>query len=254
MTPFSNLGRTPTDFEWKELRAWLKDNPDQRSHLGDKRPDGKCFIGYDRHSRGGEIWASEERVIDCRERARINYARRKNADPEYLKTLLQRRKVQREANSELRLRDNESKRRWNKAHPEVDAAGRGRRQVVRRAKTTDLIHPDLDHSAAERIYAEAANLCRSTGIRHHVDHIIPITYGGWHHQQNLQILPHSVNMSKSNNPFWEHPDFKSWRSVPSELWPSALAPAYTALLAVPPVYLFSYFPALKRNRSAQEAA
>lgn len=42
------------------------------------------------------------------------------------------------------------------------------------------------------------NISRYMGENFHVDHIIPLSKGGLHHSNNLQILRASLNMEKSN--------------------------------------------------------
>mgnify|MGYP003122358691 FL=1 len=48
------------------------------------------------------------------------------------------------------------------------------------------------------IYKECAIITEETGVPHHVDHIIPISKGGKHHPDNLQILTATENIQKSN--------------------------------------------------------
>ena len=48
------------------------------------------------------------------------------------------------------------------------------------------------------IYEECRRMSEETGIAHDVDHIIPISKGGLHHQDNLQILTSSENKSKGD--------------------------------------------------------
>ena len=49
-----------------------------------------------------------------------------------------------------------------------------------------------------KIYEECGRISIETGILHHVDHIIPISKGGKHHPDNLQILTATENIIKSN--------------------------------------------------------
>ena len=49
------------------------------------------------------------------------------------------------------------------------------------------------------IYKECRRISEETGIPHHVDHIIPISKGGKHHPDNLQILTAEENIRKSNH-------------------------------------------------------
>ena len=48
------------------------------------------------------------------------------------------------------------------------------------------------------IYIKCKLINESTGIPHHVDHIIPVIKGGLHHPDNLQILTKFENLSKGS--------------------------------------------------------
>lgn len=59
------------------------------------------------------------------------------------------------------------------------------------------IHDD-EKRLIEALYAKATQLEAETGIKYHVDHIIPISRGGKHQYLNLQILTAEENLAKGN--------------------------------------------------------
>lgn len=119
----------------------------------------------------------------------------------------------------------EAMRRWQRNHPEAVSLLNRRRKALRRAR----LHPELDKRKERAICAECRRLTRATGRVHHVDHIIPLDLGGWHHHDNLQPMLQRLNILKSNNPLWEKKGYKSWRDVPRSLWPATLVGLYLSL-------------------------
>lgn len=117
-----------------------------------------------------------------------------------------------------------AQRKWLRNNPDKNRAAQSRRF----AKKRSLLHFAHDRAAELALHDEAILREFETGTPHEVDHIIPISAGGWHHHLNLQVLPAPFNRSKGGNPFWEKPGYKSWRDVPEYLWPEKLSARYRA--------------------------
>lgn len=98
------------------------------------------------------------------------------------------------ANREKRARDHAK---WAKEN-------RGKRNATSAAYKAAKLRatpPWANRAAIASIYEEAARIQAETGVRMHVDHIVPLQHDlvcGLHCQQNLQILPGSVNEAKRN--------------------------------------------------------
>lgn len=89
---------------------------------------------------------------------------------------------------------------YRKNNPHKHCATQSKRRSIKLQRTPKwLTH--IDYIAIEQFYIEAAKLTKETGIKHEVDHIIPLqgkTVSGLHVPNNLQILVKSENASKGN--------------------------------------------------------
>jgi 5-methylcytosine-specific restriction endonuclease McrA len=83
----------------------------------------------------------------------------------------------------------------NKHRPEIKAE-RARLCAERQRKLKEIIPKDTDINAIKEIYKQCQLKNIETGVKHNVDHIIPISKGGKHCATNLQILTAFENQSK----------------------------------------------------------
>lgn len=90
--------------------------------------------------------------------------------------------------------------RWRAAHPDVVAHLAAKRRAAKhRATPSWLTHDQL--ALVRAIYADARRMTRESGVRHHVDHIVPLraqTVCGLHVPWNLAVIPAIDNHRKSN--------------------------------------------------------
>lgn len=85
---------------------------------------------------------------------------------------------------------------YEKDYRRNNAAKRRLYNDMKRAQTPDLTEDQK--AQIKGIYDKARALTEVTGIDHHVDHIKPVSKGGLHTPENLQILVAKENLSKSN--------------------------------------------------------
>ena len=77
------------------------------------------------------------------------------------------------------------------------AAEKQRRRYARVKQSTPIEITEEELRQMQQIYQEAQNLTSTTGIRHEVDHIIPLFEGGMHHPGNLQIITREEHIKKT---------------------------------------------------------
>ena len=98
------------------------------------------------------------------------------------------------------FKDYERLKQWRKVNPNKDRVHSAKRRAARLNATPTWLDSD-QLQWIEWHYKQAAILEELSGIRYHVDHIHPLqgtTVCGLHVPWNLQVIPASENISKSN--------------------------------------------------------
>ncbi len=78
--------------------------------------------------------------------------------------------------------------------------GKARRCELQRMRQYNLRNTDLTSEQKrliDNIYSQARLMEQRTGKKYHVDHVIPLSKGGKHLPENLQILTAKKNMEKN---------------------------------------------------------
>lgn len=91
--------------------------------------------------------------------------------------------------------------RWRKNNLEKTRMYTANRKAAKKNATPAWVTED-DKFILREVYASARNKELSTGVEHHVDHVVPLQHEkvcGLHVWWNLQVLPASENLSKSNS-------------------------------------------------------
>jgi hypothetical protein len=186
---------------------------------GTIREDGMVFSHY--HRGGKERWITQAMLESQKNRDKKFHKKWRSENQDVVSG---RNKAWREANPD-KARDNlrewrnknreknlESTREWRKANPEkVKLMYENRKKNIekfrldgrvkrakRRAMLLERLHPDHNVEIEKTLSAQCKSLFTRFGIKFEVDHIVPLTKGGWHHHSNLHVIPLSWNRRKHN--------------------------------------------------------
>lgn len=94
----------------------------------------------------------------------------------------------------------EHSRRWQLANPDHHRASQALHNALERGSHIPSNMTNSEIIAETRdLYAKAVRLTKTTGIKHEVDHVIPIGFGGLHCSANLEIVTKEENLKRAQN-------------------------------------------------------
>jgi hypothetical protein len=163
-------------------KAWRLNHPDKT----------KAWAKSSYAAKRDELVA-KKRAYNAARREEIN-AKCRAYEAQHRDKKLARGRAYREANrEEIRQKGRE----YAKANPAAACARTMQRQAAQRR----AVPPWVNLVAIRAFYEEAKRLTSETGIRHHVDHIVPLrgrNVCGLHIAINLRVITESENCRKSN--------------------------------------------------------
>lgn len=176
---------------------WLAKNPDYQR----EKNQAYYAANVEREKARAQAWRGENRdrvAATSAEWRASNHERHREANRSWYRANEVRRSIYRRTRPDgVKTQEREKAREWKRNNPERCAALNAKR-LAQKLRATPVW---ADHEKISAIYAEASRLTAETGILHHVDHIIPLVSKlvcGLHVETNVQVLPGSVNQSKSN--------------------------------------------------------
>ena len=84
----------------------------------------------------------------------------------------------------------------NKSHYEANKEQYFARRNKRRALKIPALLPTTDDKLIQNLYKQRAEMTEKHGEEYHVDHIIPLSIGGAHHQDNMRVITAKENLEK----------------------------------------------------------
>ena len=86
----------------------------------------------------------------------------------------------------------------DKAYREANKDRYSAYSAKRRALKIVALLPTTDNELVKNIYKQAKEMSEKRGEEYHVDHIIPLSIGGAHHQDNMRVITAKENLEKND--------------------------------------------------------
>lgn len=153
----------------------------------------------DFHKRSSSKSGYQAYCKPCKNKKTLDFYHRKiSNNPEAkLKKSIYDRKRREERGEQLRAYDKERARLPHRKAMKNESTRR------RRATLKGATPEDYDKEGVMAMYLLAQKFTMLTGVEMHVDHILPLSKGGKHDVDNLQLLAGVLNVRKGSNENWE---------------------------------------------------
>jgi hypothetical protein len=165
------------------LREWRAKNPEKQAAI--------CKT-YDEKNRDKRSEYAKQYRKDNPEKIKADHAKWVEENPEKIKSYAIK------ASTVWRVRNPEYYKEHYKANKERYVAARARRRAAQDSATPSWLSA-IDKAMIQEMYDVSEARYIQTGIKHHVDHIVPINgknVAGMHVPWNLQVITAHENLSK----------------------------------------------------------
>jgi 5-methylcytosine-specific restriction endonuclease McrA len=172
---------------------------------GDIREDGKIFYKYQKGCKNGERWITTEQFDAYKKQANEYGTAKYHEDTETWKArhknwrnnnLEKAREKSRNWNCKNKERVKKNSKEWRSKNKHIiNFHSNKRRKTIQNACL--MLHKDQEN-IIKTIYETSSRIGECLEIPHHVDHIVPLSKGGFHVHTNMQILPARTNRIKNN--------------------------------------------------------
>jgi len=165
------------------LREWRAKNPEKQAAICKK---------YDEKNRDKRSAYAKQYRKDNPEKVKALFESWAKANPEKIKGYMKK------ASKAWHERNPDYQSNFYKAHKERYVAARARRRAAQESATPTWLTA-IDKAMIQEMYDVSEARYIQTGIKHHVDHIVPINgkgVAGMHVPWNLQVITAHENLSK----------------------------------------------------------
>lgn len=166
---------------------------------------GLVFRGYGKRRSGaiGEDWMTLD-AMEKRKSTKAKYTlnpkvkaiRNKKAAEYRAKNPEKHREAVRKSNAKNKGKRAAYNKEYRARNRDYFAESEGNRRA--KIKDSDISNSEVDRSLIRQVYTCSKRLSECTGFAWHVDHITPISIGGTHTTNNLQVVPQRWNQVKKN--------------------------------------------------------